>query len=97
MAAPGGTSPIGDQRKDIRLNRFLIKGFFVDDAAFLGTIRNESRGGLYVQTTGPFFSGQKVTCDNLPRGQKKEAAFSLRNGRCIGEHQRRRYLCCQDV
>jgi Tfp pilus assembly protein PilZ len=35
--------------------------FFVEGAAFLGTIRNESRGGLYVQTAGPFATGQEVT------------------------------------
>ena len=61
MAAFKGTSSTGEKRRDVRHNRSMFTEFFVDGAAFLGTIRNESRGGLLVQTAASFSRGQEVT------------------------------------
>ena len=66
MAASGGGSSAVEKRKDVRLERSLVTELHVDGAAYLGTIRNESRGGVFVQTVGPFSAGQDVTLTYTP-------------------------------
>ncbi len=80
MAASDRRSPVREKRKNIRHNRSLMTEVFADGAAFLGTIRNESRGGLYVQAIGPFSSGQKVTLTyTTPSGMDMKRAGRIVN------------------
>ena len=50
-----------DRRQDVRRDCSVMTEITVEGSVYTGTIRNQSRGGLYVQSRGPFSEGQDVT------------------------------------
>ncbi|UCF93935.1 MAG: PilZ domain-containing protein [Desulfobacterales bacterium] len=60
----GGSSQkrsIKEKRQNIRHYCTKPIEFFVENRSFLGFIKNESRGGLFIETRGPFAVGQAIT------------------------------------
>ena len=50
-----------EKRKDIRHSCKKLADIFIGAQRYPGLIRNESKGGVFVETRGSFFTGDDVT------------------------------------
>ena len=60
MTSSSSLKPFDEKRKDIRHGCQKLADGFVKGQRFQGCIRNESKGGVFVETRGPFLMGDDV-------------------------------------
>jgi hypothetical protein len=60
MASPINPRPFDEKRKDIRYNCQKLADVFIGAHRIPGCIKNESKGGLFVETRGSFIMGDEV-------------------------------------
>ncbi|UCH23628.1 MAG: PilZ domain-containing protein [Deltaproteobacteria bacterium] len=76
-----------EKRKDVRHSCSKVAEIFVQDRKYLGCIKNESKSGVFIETTGRFSVGQDVSVSfQSPTGQelKKTATIVKVNPEGIG-------------
>jgi hypothetical protein len=61
MTSSNQSSPYDEKRKDIRFSCEKLADVFVGAQRYPGYIRNESKGGVFVETRGSFLAGDDVT------------------------------------
>ena len=60
MTSSNSLKPFDEKRKDIRFGCQKLADVFVKGQRFQGCIRNESKGGIFVETRGSFLAGDDV-------------------------------------
>lgn len=60
MTSSSSLKPFDEKRKDIRHRCQKFADVFVKGQRFAGCIKNESKGGLFVETRGSFLMGDDV-------------------------------------
>ena len=61
MMPPDSQTQYDEKRKDIRHSCKKLADVFIGTQRYPGCIRNESKGGVFVETRGSFFKGDEVT------------------------------------
>ena len=60
MTSSSSLKPFDEKRKDIRHGCQKLADVFVKGQRFQGCIKNESKGGIFVETRGSFLAGDDV-------------------------------------
>lgn len=60
MTSANSLKPFDEKRKDIRHRCQKLADVFVKGQRFAGCIKNESKGGVFVETRGSFLIGDDV-------------------------------------
>ena len=61
MTSSSQSNPYREKRKDIRFSCDKLAEVFIGGQRYPGYIRNESKGGVYVEIRGSFLAGDDVT------------------------------------
>ena len=60
MTSSNQSNPYNEKRKDIRFSCDKLAEVFIGSQRYSGYIRNESKGGVFVETRGSFLAGDDV-------------------------------------
>jgi hypothetical protein len=78
MNISGAQFPYKEKRRDVRHSCSQITEIFVEGRGYFGCIKNESRGGVFIETKGPFIPGQSILLKYLtPAGLGQEKTGTI--------------------